>query len=243
MANWSGACEMKNLLIKVTSFSQYIYLCFGRTGGDTECEFSPSNASRILTSCKVKVNVVDEWQDLGKSRTAGMSGFINNTPDLTRTPTTHVKERHRKEYKTKRLQSEEGRINCRRKMQELYAIRDHVYKTRDEKFQWDLSRCVEGNPTSVVQMDEILAGIERDNMALEAIDPTKLGNNEASNSSSQYEYDSGSFVAISPAESSISMPYWIGKVLKVNRCKRGVVTTLTVHWLEPYGENTWMTCK
>lgn len=138
VANWSGLCEQQKCLLKVSQFSQFRYFQFGSS--NIGCK--DSDLSLVSTSCVVKVGVGEDWIPLHKNGRKRGCGFLAFAPDLSLTPPTRIVCPNGSYEITKRIVSEEGRINSTEKLQSLYALRDYVFKEREEPFQWNLSHSV-----------------------------------------------------------------------------------------------------
>ncbi len=137
LVNWSGLCEEESVLTSVKNFSHFRYFRFYLENTNS------NDQSSSTATCMVKVNVKDDWEKLSTS-------FLSKLPDLSKTPATVIQNSNQNwlEKKTKvtdRIESEEGRIRNPEKLGELKALRDSVFRSRKEKFHWDLSQCIELN--------------------------------------------------------------------------------------------------
>ena len=159
------------------------------------------------TRCFVKVRSTDDWAELNK-RDPDKS-FIKFCPDLSLTPATRTTAPPNIAEVNKRLRSEEGRINSRQKMRDLFDLRDKIYTVRSDQFHWDLSSCIELRSWNAINDDG----------------NHDLGEHEHEESN-DYEYEINTFVALH--ESSQARSFWVGRVVDVLSTSR-----LLVHWYEP----------
>lgn len=220
VANWSGLCAAEKCLTNVKHFSTFRYFRFSRSKGITE---------EIKTVCFVRPSVDAEWETLGKATNGNTSSFIRFPPDLKKTPPTKIILPRGRDEINKRFISEEGRINSTAKMRDLYSVRDHVFRAREEPFHWDLTRAVEVQAGLAVE--DPPGGDNADEVTPEP--PGEVGEADVHN---DYEYMHNSFVAVRPAPTpgSAGAPshFWIGKVCETERNAEEKIVCLTVHWYE-----------
>ncbi len=136
IVNWSGLCEREKVLTTVKNFSKYRYFSFRRLRG------SGNELTQPSISCMVKVNIHDDWEPLKPL-------FLVSVPDLINTPPTVISfsadsrlGKAKSEF-NKRLESEEERIRIPQKVGELKQLRDHIFRSRSERFHWNVSSCIE----------------------------------------------------------------------------------------------------
>jgi len=128
--NWSGLCRSEDALTNIKNFSHYRYFRFVK---------EPNHNQDV--SCLVKPSVQDEWSTLPIT-------FLKFPPDLTKTPPTAIDMStetilERKNEITKRLETEEVRVRDPAKMSSLTTLRDTIFRSRKEKFHWNLQTCIE----------------------------------------------------------------------------------------------------
>lgn len=69
-------------------------------------------------------------------------GFVNRVSTLKDTPATVIACSQGKLEVMKRIESDEGRRDDRRKMSALSELRKEMFRVRAEHFQWDISNYV-----------------------------------------------------------------------------------------------------
>ncbi len=230
--NWSDLCEQEQVLTNVKNFTTYRYFKF-KSHVNSDC-----NISVELT---VRANVYDEWKQLRPS-------FIKQLPDLSKTPPTDIidnesKWEAQKVKVTSRLESEEFRILDPSKIGELRELRDSVFRSRRERFHWNLANIIElkqQHKDNYIS-DNCLAGHHASSSARENTILQPEGRTNTIEPPNQeiiegYNYDVGSFVAVLSETSDRRSSFWIGKVTQAKTLQNGVVQKLTAHWYEPYAK-------
>lgn len=154
VANWSGLCETEACLKKVDKVTQWRYFLFSPFFGDS----STSNKKRArTTSCSVKRSCDDSWTPIGNvsasNSTNSANGFLRFCPDVKKTPPLKIKCPDGLADVTKRLESEDGRVNDPEKMIRLQALRDFVFRERTDIFHWDVENCLEATASSAKKND------------------------------------------------------------------------------------------
>lgn len=146
VANWSGLCNAENCLRKVDKVSQWRYFLFTPSSDNN----SPCKSGEPRrTTCSVKRGTLDRWQLVGRSTTqstkanTNTNSFLKHCPDIKKTPALVITCPEGLEDVTKRLESEEGRINDMEKLERLHDLRDFVFQPRVDPFHWDINSCVE----------------------------------------------------------------------------------------------------
>lgn len=140
LVNWSDLCNQENCIRRVDNITQPHYFKFCRSFHSTD----DVDVGTVSTCCFVKHKNSDAWVPLFKSANRSDQGILKSVPDLRRTPPTSVTCPTGLEKVTKRFVSEESRINNTDNMVLLHELRDHVFRTREEPFHWELSTAVEG---------------------------------------------------------------------------------------------------
>ncbi len=232
--NWSDLCENERALTNLRNFTTYRYFNFrsiGNVDGNNSLEL------------KVRVNLYDDWKILNQS-------FVKTLPDLSKTPPTEIidndnKWKTQKAKVTTRFESEETRIHNPSKLGELMELRDSIFRSRRERFHWNLSSCIElknwNNGTS-----NLVNSPPDDNETAIASEHNTMKNSEhGSDADVQsndkliqgYSYEVGSFVAVLSESADGRSSFWIGKVAQAKKLKHGIVQSITAHWYEPYSKN------
>ena len=211
VANVSGLFEQERCLRKVPPFSHQRYFHLYRTA---------SSNHPFPTGCKLRPSVDDEWKDLMEDG----SGFISFAPSLDKTPPTLISCPDGVSEVNKRFHSEEGRINCSEKLQELYQLRDRVFNSRSQKFHWSAD-CFENAGKVETETYQTDIGIEID---IEQ---------ESSPVLNDYDYSLNNYVAVITGDQSC--PFWIGTITKVHKNKSSVISRLTLHWHELQGASVY----
>lgn len=250
--NWSGLCHQERILTTVKNFSTYRFFKFRRGEG----EISNNQETDQPIQCTVKVNLHDEWEPLKTS-------FITRLPKLCNTPPTMIASTNNKDFNkmksnfTKRLESEESRIQVPSKIGELKELRDSIFRTRKIKFHWDLERAVElrnlkGNDSSKdinskSNHDDHVAGSDSDSSSgitpaegtgvsgsCLASDYGPTLQNKIASPAESYTYEANSFVAVLAETADKNPSFWVGKVINTKPDKAGTSLKIMVHWFEPY---------
>lgn len=216
--NSSGLCDSTKCLANVTHFTQYRYFMFSMREEDTEDDVS--------TECHVKVGSKDDWRAFrvskGKNR-----GFLVKEPALTDTPPTTITPPTGEEEVTKRINSEEYRINNLKKLRELRELKDRVFTPRTDRFHWDLSDCFELSDERRSRHEgheDQDADVEEGSPQQRVISPAELVAND-------YEYATSSLVAVRSQQDD-GAPFWLGKILTCKKDPHGKVSRLVLHWLQ-----------
>ena len=118
-------------------------------------------------------------------------------------------------------------------MDNLLSLRDEVYRTRSNKFHWDVSNSIELKAQKVRRE---YTDTEVEVATLESVGGSSL--------SSRLKYEMGWFVAIKgQAGRFAAEEVWVGRI--VDRVKRnnGSIRLLEVHWYELYGDGDMLTGK
>ena len=209
VANISGLFQKEKCLQRTPPFSQYRYFLFQRRGEPAE------TGSRMLkTTCMVKVNCDDDWQQLFPEEKCG---FLKFTPRLASTPKTVLTSPENGRAVTERIESEVGRINDEEKVLDLLQLRDDVYRYVEKKFHWDLKNCFEGK---AVIGSTLPHGEEAWTGDMESRPATRIS------------YNLNTFVVVRPDPCTRDCPFWVGQVLALRRNSLGDVTILTLRWYE-----------
>ncbi len=217
VVNWSGLCEAERCLTNLKNFSKYRYFKFYR-----------SQTSDSI-SCNIKVNVIDEWFDIGNLSARGsIRSFTKFAPDLSKTPPLHISCPDGKEKVTECIEAAESRIPSVEKVDALFSLRDKVFKERTEEFHWNLQHCVELNHSSLLREDECNLDVD-DEIRIEQ--PTSI---DKSHVNSDFRYDLNTFVAVKTEENE-GPSFWIAKVNKVHRNDENIICRLTIHWFDKEG--------
>jgi len=222
VVNFSGLCDEERVLwdTRRRPFSQFRYFRFSRnthTRRHDDC----SETKDYPVTCHVKVNSTDNWENLRPVWDGeGYGGFLTTTPRLNKTPCTKLKCPTDHSQVLKRLKSEEVRIGSAAKMKELRDLVADVYETRQQPFHWDLRSVFERAHT---QSEE--RGVLEGNLT--GADETVEG--------CELEYEINSFVAVRPEAQTATLPFWVGKINRLNKTSDGKVTSLVVHWYETVG--------
>jgi len=90
VANFSDLCEKEKYMWDTTErpFSGFRYVKFGRSATHMHVR---QDGRSYDTFCRVKCNSMVDWQDIRPSWSKkGFGGFLTSTPDLRRTPCTHL---------------------------------------------------------------------------------------------------------------------------------------------------------
>lgn len=213
IANFSGLCEATNVLwsCRRRTFSEFRYFNFCRTNHN----FQERLGNRThKTKCLVKVNSMDDWEDLRTNwKGEGYGGFITDIPDLRKTPPVKLVSPPNLIQVMKRLDSEETRINDMGKMESLKALVDEIYQTQEKEFSWDQEEDIE----SKRQASNEKGVLEEDTVT---------------NDISELDYEENTFVAVRQDEPCCDDLFWIGKISRVLRNENGKVEKLTVQWYE-----------
>lgn len=140
IANWSGLCDSECALRKVDNISQYRYFKFTSAFE----EHDDITKGPLSTQCLVRHNCSESWRSLfSTNRGSNPNGILKSCPNLHNMPPLTIKCPDGQEKVTKRIYSEEGRINDPQKMIDLYGLRDFVFKDRVDAFHWNLEASVE----------------------------------------------------------------------------------------------------
>lgn len=139
IVDWSGLCQKEVILCSVPALSH-----------NRKFAFSSSIRDRVPDSCNMKTSGLEEWTSLKTPK----NSFIKGIPDLSLTPPTSVVELPSINEITKRLESEERRIDDPERKKELFTLRE-AYSTRSIKFRWDISGCVKCRIRQLVFSEEI----------------------------------------------------------------------------------------
>ena len=147
IVNWSGLCEQENCVRKVDKLTQWRYFLFTPSSNvPAATNASCSSVSHRTVSCSVKQNCDDNWQPIRNSGANSSSstspGFLRHFPDIANTPPLNIDCPDGLKEVTKRLESEDGRVDID-KMISLHNLRDFVFRKRVDNFHWTLSSCVE----------------------------------------------------------------------------------------------------
>lgn len=230
LINFSGLCKQEGCIGKVAPFSHFRFFKFHRREGEATCGRASYN-----TACSVKVECNDQWLPL-ETKQEGLFGFLLYTPDLSKTPATPAKSPPDLKDINDRFRSEETRINSHKKLQELYGLRDHVYRDREERFHWNLSESFELKGmyrNKDILPVALLAGNEEDEEDCVEEDAPR----------SDLMYTANHFVAVNGEECTESMPFWLGQILDVFKNVDGVTVSLSVRWYEVYDHKDAWTGK
>ncbi len=140
IANWSGLCENEKALRRIDTITQFRYFKFSRA----QIMEHDRITSPIPTVCHVKVRCSDEWKRLFPDRKGqNVHGILKHCPNLRNTPSLVLKCPDGLQQVTKRISSEEARVNNADKLISLYELRDFVFRDRVDQFHWDLRKSVE----------------------------------------------------------------------------------------------------
>lgn len=143
VANWSGLCDSENCLRKVDRMTQWRYFLFTPSSSGSET----MRGHIRPTTCSVKLNFDDAWQLLGnrgaRSQAPSVNSFLKHCPNLKNTPSQVISCPEGLDEVTKRLESEEGRVNDIDKLISLHELRDFVFQNRIDAFHWKIEDCVE----------------------------------------------------------------------------------------------------
>lgn len=217
MINWSVLCNNTKCLTNVSGFSSHRHSMFSRTGTSKEVQ---NEAGKHISNvcCTIKANADDDWKPLhSKVEKASFLCFVPDlslTSPLTTNPTPDIDD------VTDRINSEEGRINSTRKVQELKKLRDTVYMEQIDPFSWNLYTVIEACSK---QWTENVASINGLHPSDEA---PALGVND-------YTYEIDTFVIARENEQSDDhFIFWIGRMNNVKLDTDGIVSSLEVHWYE-----------
>lgn len=149
-------------------------------------------------------------------------------PDLKRTPNTIIEHPRGLQEVKKGLHSEEGLINSTDKMRQLTTLRDHVFRSREERFHWDPNRSPEfatGKANEDADYDEV--------QDVEAPD----FDSPQPDVFIDYEYRRNTFIAVRPSLGEVKADkckslFWIGNVSSTEENSDGIVSRVKVHWYE-----------
>ena len=109
-------------------------------------------------------------------------------------------------------------------MRQLYELGDHVFRTRSERFHWNLVNSVEVKGRSFSASERI----GRNQHTLNRTE--NEGKNAMETVVNDFDYNLGELVATMIDDDGA--PFWIGSIKKIMRNKDGVVSKLLLHWLE-----------
>ena len=93
-------------------------------------------------TCLVKRELIDEWKPLHQLPSLLNKGFLKFYPDLHETPPLIIAEPEGRTEVSKRIESEEVRIDDISRLRELLALRDEVFRDNHINFQWDHEKSI-----------------------------------------------------------------------------------------------------
>lgn len=250
LVNWSKLCDTENCLRKIDRVTQWRYFLFTK---DPACTHTV-DVKPLLTKCFVKKQAVDQWQDMFKSDIGtNPRGILRYCPDLRKTPPLQIDCPDGKEQVTKRLISEEGRINNTEKMIELYELRDHIFSARTDAFHWNLDQSVETEACGMYLNGRVNSQILTSNFTVDEIDEdmhqtassqvtaaprTQSACREnliIAEPVSRQSYELGSFVIVhhnAPSNSN-DRNIWVAQVVQVEHMENSeYAKKLKVHWFD-----------
>lgn len=244
--NWSGLCESQKCLQRVSNITQFRYFKFTPSFSDDD-----NNERPLRTECHTKQNCEEAWKPLWNSKNISKpKGFISFTPNFNKTPPLKINCPDGVQEVTKRLISEEGRINNENKMAELQELRDFVFSSRMDDFHWDLHSAVEIEHYRSYFSSPSSSGIDNDHHS--AVTAPELATTSAhlpgpsahsvpseffpsTSTHNRVSYTKGFFVIvqIDSDGGSSSEKFWLGKILDVI-LKNGenFAEKLIVHWFD-----------
>jgi len=246
IANWSKLCEEQKVLTVPDAFSHFRYFSFSRSFEQPTAVEAGSHldVGTFQTICQVKINCTDVWENLPMKGSTSHVGFLKSLPSLSRTPPTTIECPPGKVEVTKRLESEDGRINDDAKLQELYKLRDHVFRSRIELFHWDLRHCVEEKYKRLARNRPIVTSHsdEEDEDMVQDFSHLAESDTDDEGIYGNYSYELNSFVAVRAARSTRSRdpPVWVGKVMQTKKAKSNVVKSILLHWFGPTTNDKWL---
>lgn len=160
-----------------------------------------------------------------KNRSVELGAFLNYAPDLWNTPPTATRQPDGKIEVTKRMGLQESRINHLCRMQALYKLLDHVFRTWVESFHGDLECCIERKPHVVVRGDEYddNYGVSEDWDGTGTLD-LEGGSDDIDDDRirSKKLYFSNIFVPVKAYEDKNNVLIWIGKVVSRKLWKKAM---------------------
>lgn len=230
-ANWSGLCDKTNAIHRLTNITQHRYFRF-KTERSTSGEFD----AKCVVS--VKGTLREEWRLLTTGAENGAACFLKFVPNIEDMPPENLRSPDDKKEVTARIMSEEARIGDTRKIEDLYRLRDEVYKDRSEHFHWDLKTTVELNCQALRKSHSDKHDEHDTQFALQV--------SGDSSSTPRLEYKMNSFVAVRGEEEDKSkdvLDFWIGEVVDDRRDCSGKVVELSVQWYTFYGKTDIYTAK
>ena len=259
VGNWSGLCDAENCLKKIDRVTQWRYFLFTK---DPNNNFDVKEKP-VQTKCFVKKDSIDQWQELYKSDMGeNPRGILRFCPDLRKTPALRVVCPEGIENITKRLDSEEGRINDPQKMTQLCTLRDFVFRARVDDFHWDLRCTFETEICGMYQstnttntshghidlgegsaIDSQLRAHSQyaDDDNLDDVQPQNERHESLTDAStsneplSRQDYTVGHYVLVrhdGPSSAS-NRNMWLGQIVSVNReSGRSYAHSLKVHWYD-----------
>ena len=247
--NWSGLCDLKQCIQKVRNISQYRYFKFTRAFAETDND----NGGSVSTMCYVKINCEDQWSELFERRNGnGCRGVLKFSPSLEDTPPLKIKCPDGMDDVTKRIISEDGRINNVDKVIQLQELRDFVFQTRVDDFHWDLNSIVETEHRHTTKLHSVAPNEDSitpqpnaqldDSCSQGGSNRTDRNNPETQARSSQTSpisrvtYSVGSFVAVltdSTNSQRVSENFWLGQVVDiVTQPRHTYAKQVKVHWFD-----------
>lgn len=219
IANWSGLCKRTRCapIHSHPTFSHFRFFKFMRSNRTT-----PAGTGSYATTCYVKLLESDAFEHQYR----GNKGFLHFAPDLRKTPRLLIIRPDKVTEITKRLESVEDFIPNPSDRKGLLDLRDKVYKSRKQPFDWNLQDIPETDPGY---------GIENTpNLMSSTLDPADCLSDEEEDHvpHADYEYPSGNFVAVATTVAG-KTSFWIAKIIDSCTNYEGVIHELRIVWYEP----------
>ena len=218
LTNYSGLCDSEKCIRKVRGLTQYRYFRFTRASrGDG------LSKQRFETNCHVKRGIDDDWKPLHSENN---SGFLIHLPNIRNAPPTETNPPENAQHVLRCFDAAEERIKSRSKMRELRELHARVYTKRSDPMHWNLNEMFELRArVGEEEADDLDDGSELENMDNWADEEDE--DESCDDEDKGFEYNAGSFVAVSASDSA---PFWIGKIQRFFKKKE----TLKVLWYEGY---------